>query len=61
MLTVGTVLSDVRPILTDEQIREVIEMLEEIKASSEVRFADFSVKLAAGELLGLKDKTKDRR
>ena len=61
MLTVGAVLRDIRPILTEEQILEVAEMLEEIRAASEVRFADFSAKLAAGELLGLKDKSRDRK
>jgi Spy/CpxP family protein refolding chaperone len=54
MLTVGAVLRDLRPVLTDEQIQEAAEMLEEIRAASEVRFVDFSEKLAAGELLGLK-------
>ena len=61
MLTIGAVLRDIRPILTDGQILEVAEMLEEIRAASEVRFADFSAKLAAGELLGLKNAPRDRK
>lgn len=57
MLTVGVVISEIRPILTEEQRGEVAEMMEEIRESSEVRFADFSKKLAAGALLGLKDRS----
>ena len=40
--------------LTEDQLREVGEMLEEVRVSSEIRFADFAEQLAAGELLGLK-------
>jgi Spy/CpxP family protein refolding chaperone len=54
MLTIGNVVGEIRPILTEDQLREVAEMLEEIRESSEVRFADFAEKMAAGELLGLK-------
>jgi hypothetical protein len=60
MLTVGIVLRDVRPILTEDQLREVGEMLEEIRAASEIRFEDFSAKLAAGELMGLKDRPAEQ-
>ena len=61
MLTIGLLVAKVRPILTEEQLREVAEMMEEVRASSDVRFADFAEKLAAGELLGLEarpDSTK---
>jgi Spy/CpxP family protein refolding chaperone len=61
MVTIGIVISEIRPILTEEQLREVAEMMEEIRASSEVRFADFSEKLVAGELLGLKERTDPRK
>jgi hypothetical protein len=63
MLTVGIVLRDIRPILTEDQLREVAEMMEEIRVSSEIRFADFAEKLSAGELLGPKAKasTPNRR
>ena len=53
-LTAGTILNELRPILTEEQMREVGEMMEEVRQASENRFADFSEKLAAGELMGLK-------
>ena len=53
MLTVGAVVRDIRPFLTDEQLSEVGEMMEEVRESSEIRFADFAEKLAGGELLGL--------
>lgn len=53
MLTVGVVVRDIRPILSDEQLSEVGEMMEEVRESSEIRFADFAEKLAGGELLGL--------
>jgi Spy/CpxP family protein refolding chaperone len=61
MMTLGIVVSEIRPILTEEQCDEVAEMMEEIRASSEVRFADFSEKLLAGELLGLKERTDPRK
>jgi len=54
MLTVGQVVGEIRPILTEVQLREVGEMVEEVRESSELRFEDFAGKLAAGELLGLK-------
>jgi Spy/CpxP family protein refolding chaperone len=60
MLTAGSVVRDIRPILTKQQLREVAEMMEEVRESSEVRFADFAEKLAAGELLGLKDESASR-
>jgi Spy/CpxP family protein refolding chaperone len=53
-LTAGAILNELRPILTKDQMREVGEMMEEIREASEIRFTDFSEKLAAGELLGLK-------
>jgi len=53
-LTLGTLVQDLRPILTEEQLCEVGEMMEEVRESSEIRFADFAEHLAAGELLGLK-------
>jgi len=54
MLTIGHVVGEIRPILTEDQLREVGEMMEEVREASELRFADFAEKLAAGELLGLK-------
>lgn len=39
--------------LTKDQMREVGEMMEEVRQASENRIADFSARLAAGELLGL--------
>jgi hypothetical protein len=53
-LTAGAILNELRPILTKDQMREVGEMMEEIRQASDNRFADFSEKLEAGELLGLK-------
>ena len=53
-LTAGAILNELRPIFTKDQTREVGEMMEEIRQASENRFTDFSEKLAAGELLGLK-------
>ena len=53
-LTLGTLVQEIRPILTEDQLREVSEMMEEVRESSELRFEDFAGKLAAGELLGLK-------
>lgn len=58
MLTVGTIIGEIRPILSEEQLAEVHEMMEEVRESSEIRFADFAEKMAAGELLGLKDKNR---
>jgi Spy/CpxP family protein refolding chaperone len=58
ILTAGIVIGEVRPILTEEQLDEVTEMMEEIRESSEIRFADFAEKMAAGQLLGLKDKNR---
>lgn len=60
MLTAGAIIRDIRPILTKDQLREVAEMMEEVRESSELRFADFAEKLAAGELLGLKDDSTSR-
>ena len=60
ILTAGVVIGEVRPILTEEQLDEVAEMMEEIRESSERRFEDFAEKLSAGELLGLKDKKRGR-
>jgi hypothetical protein len=60
MLTIGVIVGEVRPILTEEQLREVAEMMEEVRESSEVRFEDFAAKMMAGELLGLKDKNRAR-
>ena len=60
MLTAGAIIRDIRPILTEDQLREVAEMMEEARESSELRFTDFAEKLAAGELLGLKDKNSSR-
>ena len=51
-------MNELRPILTKDQLLEVGEMTEEILQASELRFGDFSEKLAAGELLGLKEKSK---
>lgn len=51
---IGRLLSEIRPILSEGQLREVGEMMEEVRVSSEIRFADFAGKLEAGELLGLK-------
>jgi Spy/CpxP family protein refolding chaperone len=59
-LTLGTLIRDIRPILTEEQLREVGEMMEEVRESSEIRFADFAEHLAAGELLGLKNESGPR-
>lgn len=53
-LTLATMVREIRPILTEDQLREVGEMMEEVRESSEIRFADFAEHLAAGELLGLK-------
>ena len=53
-LTVGVVIGKLRPILTEEQLQEVGEMMEEVRVASEIRFADFSEQLSEGELLGLK-------
>ncbi len=52
-LTLGILVRAIRPVLTEDQLREVGEMMEEIRESSEIRFADFAGHLAAGELLGL--------
>jgi hypothetical protein len=60
MLTIGHVVGEIRPILTEDQLREVGEMMEEVRESSEIRFADFAEKLAAGELLGLKGEAPSR-
>ncbi len=60
MLTAGTIVRDIRPILTEDQLRELAEMMEEVRESSELRFEDFVEKLAAGELLGLKDNNASR-
>jgi len=60
MLTIGHVVGEIRPILTEDQLREVGEMMEEVRESSEIRFADFAEKLAAGELLGLKGDSASR-
>ncbi len=61
-LSVGAVIQDVRPILTEAQLEEVMEMIDEVRAASEVRFADFAESLAAGNLLGIDDKaSKSRR
>jgi len=54
MLTIGRLVGQIRPILTEDQLREIGEMMEEVRVSSELRFTDFSEKLAAGELMGLK-------
>jgi len=59
-LTLGTLIRDIRPILTEEQLREVGEMMEEVRESSEIRFADFAEHLAAGELLGVKTDSPSR-
>ena len=53
-LTLGILVRAIRPVLTEDQLREVGEMMEEVRESSEIRFADFAGHLAAGELLGLK-------
>ncbi len=53
-LTVGVVIRELRPILTKEQLREMGEMMEEIREASELRFVVFSEQLAEGEFLGLK-------
>jgi hypothetical protein len=42
MMTIGHLLAEVRPILTDDQLREVAEMMGEVRAASEIRFADFA-------------------
>jgi len=60
MLTIGLLAGEIRPILTEDQLREVGEMMEEVRVSSELRFADFAEKLAAGELLGLKNESMPR-
>ncbi len=61
-LSAGAVIQDVRPILTEPQLEEVMEMIDEVRAASEVRFADFAESLAAGNLLGIDDKaSKSRR
>lgn len=52
-LTCGVVLDDVRPILTEVQLQEIAEMVEEVREASELRFADFVEQLANGELMGL--------
>ena len=57
-LTIGRVIRDIRPILTEQQILEITEMMEEVRQASEVRFADFSQQLLAGELLGLKPRSE---
>lgn len=60
MLTIGLLAGEIRPILSEDQLREVGEMMEEVRVSSELRFADFAEKLAAGELLGLKNESMPR-
>jgi len=59
-LTLGSLAQKIRLILTEDQLREVGEMMEEVRESSEIRFADFAEHLAAGELLGLKAGSKAR-
>ena len=56
-LTLGILVRAIRPVLTEDQLREVGEMMEEVRESSEIRFADFAGHLAAGELLGLKSES----
>ena len=53
MLTASVVLKDVREILTAGQLREVDELLAEIRVASDLRFLDFQQHFAAGEMLGL--------
>ena len=43
----------VRPVLTVVQLREIEEMLQDIRSASELRYEDVAEKLMAGELLGL--------
>ena len=52
-LTAGVVIKDVRKILTVGQLREVDELLSEIRVASDLRFLDFQQHFAAGEMLGL--------
>ena len=52
-LTAGVVINDVRKILTVGQLREVDELLAEIRVASDLRFLDFQQHFAAGEMLGL--------
>ena len=47
------VIKDVRKILTVMQLREVDELLAEIRVVSDLRFLDFQQHFAAGEMLGL--------
>ena len=51
-LTAGVVINDVREILTAGQLREVDELLAEIRVASDLRFLDFQQHFAAGEMLG---------
>ena len=52
-LTAGVVIKDIREILTVGQLREVDELLAEIRVASDLRFLDFQQHFAAGEILGL--------
>ena len=60
-LVLGAVIQDVRPILTAAQLEEVGEMIDEVRAASEVRFADFAEGFVAGELLGKEKVSKNTR
>jgi len=59
-LPLGALVQEIRPILTVDQLREVGEMMEEVRESSEIRFEDFAAHLAAGELMGLKAESTAR-
>jgi len=58
-LTAGVILRNAREILTPEQLREVGELMTEIREASELRFLDIQETLAAGEMLGLPPESSD--
>ena len=60
-LTVAAVIGKLRPLLTEDQLVEVAEMMEEVRTASELRFAYSAEQFAAGELLVRKPPAKSRR
>jgi len=59
-LTVAAVIGKLRPLLTEDQLVEVAEMMEEVRTASELRFAYTAEQFAAGELLVRKPTAKSR-
>lgn len=50
----GTILQEMRQILTPEQLQEAETLVEELREGAELRFDDLETKFANGELLGKK-------